>query len=202
MPDTPSPRDTGRRTPGRLVYVVGPSGAGKDSLLGALAGRLETSGEKAPPITIAHRYITRPAGAGGEAHVALSPADFARRRAAGAFCLDWQSHGLSYGVGVEVESWLAGGLWVVVNGSRGHLAAALGRFPDLMLVVVRVAPAELKRRLLTRGRETAEEIAERLARADAFAVDHPGRVEIDNSGPLDRAADAFFSHLMQRMNKV
>lgn len=189
-------------SPGRLVYLIGPSGAGKDSLLAALAERLAALGAAAPPLTIAHRYITRPAEAGGEAHVALSRADFARRQTAGAFALSWQSHGLSYGVGVEVESWLAGGLWVVVNGSRGHLAAAEARFPDLVPVVVRVDPAVLRRRLEARGRETPEEIAERLARGEAFPIDHPRRLEIDNSGSLSQAADAFFSCLMQHMNKV
>jgi ribose 1,5-bisphosphokinase PhnN len=55
---------------GRLIYVMGPSGAGKDSLLGFARDRL-----KAEPILFAHRYITRPSG-NGEAHVELTVEEF------------------------------------------------------------------------------------------------------------------------------
>ena len=44
---------------GRLVYVMGPSGAGKDSLLSFARSALADE-----PVVFAHRYITRPAGQG------------------------------------------------------------------------------------------------------------------------------------------
>ena len=81
-----------------LYYVIGPSGAGKDSVLGWLRTHLPADGR----VLFAHRYITRPATAGGENHVELSVAEFALRRDAGLFCLHWASHGLHYGVGREV----------------------------------------------------------------------------------------------------
>ena len=45
----------------RLFYLVGASGSGKDSLLGYARGKLAG----APDVLFAHRYITRPADAGG-----------------------------------------------------------------------------------------------------------------------------------------
>ena len=64
---------------GSLVYVMGPSGAGKDSVLGRARVLLPPKA----PVVFAHRYITRPADIGGENHVAVTRAEFAMRRAYG-----------------------------------------------------------------------------------------------------------------------
>lgn len=170
--------------PQRLIYVIGPSGAGKDSLIAYARQRLERR-----RVAFAHRYVTRPADAGGENHVALSEAEFAVRQDAGCFAMAWASHGLHYGVGVEIEAWMARGLTVVVNGSRGYLPQAARDFPQLVPVLVQVDPAALRQRLVQRGRETPEQIEERLAGAAAFRVDHPQLVTIDNSGALDDAGE-------------
>ena len=58
---------------GRLIWLMGPSGAGKDSLLAALRQR------EHPQLLVAHRYITRPASAGSENHIALSEKEFFTR---------------------------------------------------------------------------------------------------------------------------
>lgn len=175
--------------PGRLVYLIGPSGAGKDSLL-AYARAAERQG-----IVFAHRYITRPAAAGGENHVELSPADFARRRAAGCFALDWHSHGHDYGLGVELDLWQARGLSVVANGSRRALPAAAARYPDLLPVLLQVAPAVLAERLRRRERASDGDLAGRLAQAEALPVSHPALVVLDNNGPLAVAGAAFVALL-------
>ncbi|GAA0592749.1 phosphonate metabolism protein/1,5-bisphosphokinase (PRPP-forming) PhnN [Caenispirillum bisanense] len=164
---------------GRLVYILGPSGAGKDTLIDLARAALDGGA----PVVFAHRYITRPANAGGEAHVALTAAEFDLRARHGLFALTWDSHGLRYGIGREIDLWLDAGLTVVVNGSRGHLPQAAERYPDMVPVVIRVGLDELRRRLIARGRETPEQILERLARAAAFQVEHPALVTLDNSGP-------------------
>jgi ribose 1,5-bisphosphokinase len=171
-----------------LFYVMGPSGSGKDSLLRTLRERLGPDDR----IVIAHRYITREADA-NEASVALSPDEFRRRQALGCLALDWRSHGLHYGIGIEIEQWLARGLTVIVNGSREYLPQAVARYPKLCAVHVRVQPEVLARRLRQRGRESEAAIARRLARAgQAFAVPAGCHmVEIDNSGALDAAAATF-----------
>lgn len=186
--------DAHRQGRGRLFYVMGPSGAGKDSLLGYVRDALPDGA----PVAFAHRYITRPADAGGENHVALSPREFAVRAAHGCFCMAWDSHGHQYGIGVEIEDWRDRGLNVVVNGSRGWFPQAAERFPDLVPVAVRVDPAILRQRLERRGRETPAEIEERLSRAAAFDVVHPALVTIDNSGPLEVGGTALLRLLTAR----
>ncbi len=101
---------------GSLVYVMGPSGAGKDSVLSRARALLPPEA----PVVFAHRYITRPADTGGENHVAVTRAEFAMRRAHGLFAYHWGAHGNDYGVGREIHDWRAAGLTVVVSGSRDH----------------------------------------------------------------------------------
>ena len=98
---------------GQLVYVMGASGSGKDSLLQALRPRL-----RGVPVAFARRYITRPLSAKGERHIAVSPERFAAMAASGEFMMDWRSHGLRYGIGKGVETTLAHGGVVLMNGSR------------------------------------------------------------------------------------
>lgn len=166
----------------RLIYVMGASGVGKDSLLRELRRRR-------PDALVAHRYITRASG-GGENCVELEPAELEWRRGQSLFCLDWQAHDLHYGVGVEVEQWLTAGHVVVLNGSRRALAAARERFGEALMPLLVVANADvLRQRLIARGRETAADIEARLARrCEADTLDDIPR--IDNSGELSCGVDA------------
>lgn len=175
----------------KLYYVIGPSGAGKDSLL--IAARRRVAGS---PIVFAHRYITRPADAGGENFISLSAVEFAHRQSAGVFALAWQSHGLSYSVGCEVFDWLAMGLSVVMNGSRAYLAQAqaiaLARNIELVPVWIHCDLPILAQRLAARGRESAEDIAERLARAQYYHAPPSANI-IDNSNDFEVALAQFLS---------
>jgi ribose 1,5-bisphosphokinase len=171
---------------GRLIYVMGPSGAGKDTLLGFARNRV--TGE---PILFAHRYITRPSG-NGEDHVALTVEEFEARSALGLFALEWSSHGLRYGIGIELDAWLERGCTVVLNGSRQHLQQALDRYPAVDVVHIDAAPHVLEARLGARARESSEQVAARLARRAPFSLPHGVRLTtIDNSGALEDAGHAF-----------
>ena len=175
---------------GRLIYVMGPSGAGKDSLLGYARRRL--MGE---PVVFAHRYITRPSG-NGEEHVALGVEEFAARSLLGLFALEWSSHTLRYGIGIELDAWLARGCTVVVNGSRQHLAHTLARYPQTEVVHVSAAPEILEARLGARARESAQQVAARLARRAPFVLPDGVRcTTIDNSGELETAGQALVAFL-------
>ncbi|PWW07038.1 ribose 1,5-bisphosphokinase [Mangrovibacter plantisponsor] len=168
----------------RLIWLTGPSGSGKDSLLDALRTQ--------PPagLVIAHRYITRPASAGGENHVALTTTEFRRRLQAGLFALHWQAHGCEYGLGIEMDLWLQRGLNVLVNGSRQHCATARERYGDsLFPVVLQVSSDVLARRLRLRGREDEAAIALRLQRS--VCVPEPNAVYLNNDGALADTLAAF-----------
>ncbi|MDM8358291.1 phosphonate metabolism protein/1,5-bisphosphokinase (PRPP-forming) PhnN [Pandoraea communis] len=147
----------------RLFYVMGPSGAGKDSLLAYARERIGAASPGGTPVLFAHRYITR-APSEGENHVALSHAEFAVRHSLGCFALDWTSHDCRYGIGIEIDAWLAAGANVVINGSRAFLAQAVHRYGErLHLVEVRVDPAVRAQRLASRGRETGDALDKRVA---------------------------------------
>ena len=170
-----------------IVYVMGPSGAGKDSVLERARGMLSVEA----PVAFAHRYITRPADVGGENHVALSRAEFALRRAHGLFAFHWQAHGNDYGIGREIEAWRAAGLTVVVSGSREHYEKIAGSDAELHPVLITAALDKLRARLSARGRETTAATASRLARSEAYTVSDARLVTIVNDGALDAAAEAF-----------
>ncbi len=172
-----------------LIYLMGPSGAGKDSLLERL--RAET---RAGPL-VAHRYITRPANAGCENHIALSEQEFLRRRAKGLFALDWQAHEHYYAFGIEVDLWLLQGIDVVVNGSRAHLPQAMQRYgAQLLPVCLQVSPGVLRQRLERRGRETAAQIEQRLVRAADYQQTLPAGCRLlDNNGDLGHTLDALLA---------
>ena len=172
----------------RLVYVMGPSGAGKDSVLGRARAMLSVD----LPVVFAHRYITRPADSGGENHVALSPSEFALRRAHGLFAFHWQAHGNDYGIGQEIHAWRDAGITVVVSGSREHFQKMDSLDKETMVPVLITAPVERpKERLSKRGREDDAATAARLQRGAAHDFDPPGLVTIVNDGALDEAAETF-----------
>jgi ribose 1,5-bisphosphokinase len=174
---------------GPLVYVMGPSGAGKDSVLTRARALLPG----AAPVFFAHRYITRPADVGGENHVALTEAEFLLRRDHGLFAFDWEAHGNRYAIGSEIQSWRNAGLTVVVSGSREHFLKVNGLDADTHPVLI-TAPAErLAARLAARGREDSGAAAERLGRGEAYTVDDSRLVTILNDGALEDAAQAFVS---------
>lgn len=141
---------------GRVFAVVGPSGAGKDTLLAGVCG-------PGGPHWV-RRVITRPATPGGEPFEGVSAAEFRLRQAADAFVLHWSAHGLAYGLPRSEFAPLAGGRDVLFNGSRAMLTQAAAVFPDLCVIHVTAPPDVLAARLAARGRESAAQIADRLAR--------------------------------------
>ncbi len=174
--------------PGPLILVVGPSGAGKDTLIDLARATLAED----PRILFARRLVTRPPGA-GEANGTLDDAAFAAGCAEQRFPLHWQAHGLSYALGPDVGERLRAGDVVVANGSRAALPQARGRFARLRVVLVS-APAEVRAvRLASRGRESFEDIRARLARAPQ--VDVAPDIEIENVGLPEAGAAALIAFI-------
>jgi ribose 1,5-bisphosphokinase len=139
---------------GRLILVVGPSGAGKDTLLNFARQHLAQRAE----IVFARRVITRLADT-TEDHEPVTEAEFANQD----FALSWQAHGLCYGIRQDIEADLAAGKQVIANVSRGIIAQAREKYP-CFLIEITASPDILAARLAQRGRETEADIAARLAR--------------------------------------
>lgn len=179
--------------PGALVLVVGPSGAGKDTLIGA--ARAALAGD--PNFVFARRVITRDAVAALEDHDTIDVAGFEAAKARGDFALDWQAHGLCYGVPATIDTDIADGRTVVMNGSRRMIGDAQARYPRSLVALITADPAVRAKRLAGRGRETEAEIAARLAHEGAPVPDGIETVRIDNSGDLDTAVAALIRVLKQ-----
>lgn len=173
---------------GRLFAVVGPSGAGKDTLIDAARAAH-------PDLVIARRVITRPASAGGEDYEGISLLEFTLRKVNGSFALDWKAHGLNYGIPARTLAKRDEGFDVLFNGSRAALDVASDRFPDLTVIRVTAPSAVLMERLLARGRETREEIAERISRASYDIPAGLKVIDVVNDGPLDLATARFLAAL-------
>ena len=179
---------------GALILVVGPSGVGKDSIIAGAAQRLRDE----PRVVFARRLITRPAEAGGEDHIAVSPAEFARRREAGELMLHWSAHSLDYGLPGELGAALADGRSVVANVSRGVVTEARERFAPTVVIAITASAETLAARLAERGRESADDIAARLRRA---AAPVEADVVVGNDGTLDAAVDRFVAVLRQAIDQ-
>jgi ribose 1,5-bisphosphokinase len=172
---------------GALALVVGPSGAGKDTLIAA--ARAALAGD--PRFSFPRRTVTRAAVASLEDHDTLDPAEFDRQKLRGAYALDWQAHGLSYGIPAAIDAEIAGGRVVVVNTSRKVLGRAVEKYRNCHVLLVTAEPDVRAVRLAGRGRESEAEIAARLARE---GIPVPGGIAptvIDNSGSLGAGVAAF-----------
>lgn len=170
---------------GAFVAIVGPSGAGKDTLIAH--ARTVLSGE--PQVEFVRRVITRRCDGATEDHDTLDEEGFAQSQAAGAFALAWQAHGLSYGIPAGVDRVIDNGHVAVANVSRGALRSLRERYSNVAVVEVTASPEILAERLAGRGRESRDEVLARLARTVPSGIDGPNVIRLDNSGPKKIAGD-------------
>lgn len=171
--------------PGKMVLVVGPSGAGKDTLMDALKQRLE--GRK--DVCFARRAITREADADAEDHDTLSRDEFNELVNRNDVALAWQAHDLGYVIPRSYDDFVLSGGTVIANGSRKVLQRACDKYQTAVVLLI-TAPIEvLADRLAARGRETKEEIRKRLERADLEPENVDNLIRIENTGTIEAAVD-------------
>jgi ribose 1,5-bisphosphokinase len=176
---------------GCFVCVVGPSGVGKDTLIGL--ARKSLAGEKG--FFFVRRLVTRPPGA-FEDHDTIAEPEFKTKSETGGFSLSWRAHGLGYAVPNDVKKAVDEGLVAVCNLSRTAIDAARALFPRVAVVRIEASPDVIAARLAARGREGGELIAARIERATdskAFAADY----RITNDGRAEDAAAEFIRCLRQ-----
>ena len=177
--------------PGTLFLVVGPSGAGKDTLIdGARAAVADD-----PDIVFARRAITRPQNAGGEDHDAVTDDAFDTIHRAGGFMLDWQAHELKYGIPAVYAEDIAAGRHVIANVSRAVIVEAIARYSPTVVIEITASPDILAERLAGRGRETADDIRARLARHAASIPVDAVKTTIVNDGTTEEGIAAFVKTL-------
>jgi phosphonate metabolism protein PhnN/1,5-bisphosphokinase (PRPP-forming) len=172
---------------GTLILVVGPSGAGKDTLVAGARAALTGDARFVFP----RRAIARPQVIGIEDNETMAPGAFAAAMAAGAFALAWRAHGLGYGIPIAIETALAQGRHVVVNVSRSVISEARQRYQPLHIVEAWAPPEVLAERLADRGRESDDEVEQRLARTSTIEVEGPDVTRIPTTGTAAESLERF-----------
>ncbi len=178
---------------GALVLVVGPSGAGKDTLIAAAQSALAGDARFSFP----RRVVTRAAVVALEDHDSIDASAFSRERLRGSYALDWEAHGLCYGIPASIEAEMTAGQVVVVNTSRRVIERAVEKYPRCAVLVITARPEIRAERLLGRGRETIDDVTARLQREGAPVPDGVEAVMIDNSGSLAEGIAGFVAALKQ-----
>ncbi|TFV39910.1 phosphonate metabolism protein/1,5-bisphosphokinase (PRPP-forming) PhnN [Bradyrhizobium frederickii] len=152
--------EAGAIGPGRLVLVVGPSGAGKDTLLRLAQAACADD----PGVVFPRRIVTRPSSP-DEDNIAVSPDEFDRARDHGDFAMQWDAHGHSYALPREINDHIRAGRTVVANVSRTVIGALRQTYANVVVVAITAPPEVLARRLAARARQSDGNIAERLTRS-------------------------------------
>ncbi|SFI58162.1 phosphonate metabolism protein/1,5-bisphosphokinase (PRPP-forming) PhnN [Bradyrhizobium sp. cf659] len=171
--------EAGAIGPGRLVLVVGPSGAGKDTLL-RLAQAACTDDQN---VVFPRRVVTRESSA-AEDNIAMSPDEFRRGIDHGDFAVHWDAHGHSYALPLEINDDIRAGRAVVVNVSRTVIAALRQAYANVVVVAITAPPDVLAQRLAARARHSDGNIADRLSRSVDDAASQAD-VTILNAGNAD-----------------
>jgi ribose 1,5-bisphosphokinase len=165
--------------PGRLVLVVGPSGAGKDTLIGL--AKVACAGDE--NIVFPRRVVTREASA-SEDNESISPDDFRQAGARGDFAVHWEAHGHGYGLPRSIDGDVRAGRTLVINVSRGVVDTMRSTYADVTVVSITAPPDILAERLTGRARSSDGLLADRLGRVVDNAAAKPD-VTISNVGNVE-----------------
>lgn len=145
--------------PGRLVLVVGPSGAGKDTLIGL--AQAACAGDD--NIVFPQRVVTREASA-HENNEAVSATLFGQMLARGDFAFQWEAHGLRYGLPHSIVDDIRAGRAVVANVSRTIVESARRSYANVTVISITAPPDILAQRLAARARPSDGQLEDRLRR--------------------------------------
>jgi ribose 1,5-bisphosphokinase len=145
--------------PGRLILLVGPSGAGKDTLLNLAKAACKEDRN----VVFPRRVVTRDASV-SEDNDALSPDEFRESIARGDFALHWEAHGHLYGLRRAIDDDIRASRTVVINVSRTVIDAARRAYADIKVVSITAPPEVLAERIAMRARGSDGQFGLRLKR--------------------------------------
>lgn len=163
--------------PGRLILIVGPSGAGKDTLIGLVQAACKGDSN----VVFPQRVVTREASS-HENNDAVSQIQFGQMLAHGDFAFQWEAHGLRYGLLNSIADDIRAGHVVVVNVSRTIVESARRSYANVTVVLVTAPEEVLAERLAARARPSDGRLDDRLRRAVVTAAPD---IVINNIGPAE-----------------
>jgi len=165
--------------PGRLVLVVGPSGAGKDTLLGlAKAACAEDR-----TVVFPRRVITREASA-SEENEQVSAGTFQEALTRGEYAMHWEAHGHRYALSRAIDDEIRAGRTIVANVSRTVVGTMRDVYADVVVVSITAPPNVLAERIAMRARSSDGKLEARLGRTVEDAAATPD-VTIVNTGSAE-----------------
>ena len=176
---------------GTLFAVVGPSGAGKDTLMDHSRQLLAQN----KTWCFARRHITRGINAGGERHIETDRDEFAALVRQNAFVLHWQAHELRYGIARGYQDLVHNGVNVVVNLSRSVLEDAVKNFTHIHVIHVTASPLVLSTRLAKRARETPADIQQRIDRGAMILSTTAPITQVVNDHTIAEGVEIFMAAL-------
>jgi ribose 1,5-bisphosphokinase len=176
---------------GAWIFICGPSGAGKDSVIAWARQALSEHKD----IVFVRRLVTRAMHPGSD-HASVTRPDFLSLLQNGGLRWHWQAHGFHYGVDLRYAADVQAGRLVLVNGSRAHVAGLIPA-EGLRVVQITAGPATLAARLTQRGRDAPEAVAERLVR-NAHFTNLEADCTIANDGDLPAAGQRLVDYLVSQ----
>jgi ribose 1,5-bisphosphokinase len=177
--------------PGRLILIVGPSGAGKDTLITLARNACRDD----PDVVFPRRVVTRATSA-HEDHDTLSPEYFEEAARMGAFALHWSAHGLRYGIPIAIDADIGRDRTIVCNVSRTIVEQARSRYAAVIPVLITAPDDVLAARLAARGRETGSGVDGRIRRTAAIDPRFQADFAISNVGDPQVAAAELLSIIL------
>lgn len=180
-------------------YIMGPSGAGKDSVI------KEVSEHFGDEISRPLRYITRKIAANdAEHHNVLTPQTFEEFSEKSCFSLYWKANGFHYGYDKQWLADLDEGKIVLLNGSRSYWDEAKIKYGEkLCPIYFNISLEQQANRLQGRGRESAKEIEARISRSQDLShlSGNEEIVQLDAEQPLKHVVNDFISIVLSHRKK-
>lgn len=176
-----------------LIFIVGKSGSGKDTLMRESMRLLK---KKDIPVTVLQRFITR-ASDKNEESIYITKEEFLKRKELNEFALSWFIFGNWYGIPRKsIDTLVKRGDIVLINVSRNILHKARESYPQCKIVLVEVPISISKERVMSRGRDMGEDYEDRLARMQETEIDMPPPNKIIiNDKDLERAVNELSNYI-------
>lgn len=173
----------------RILLIVGPSGAGKDSLLRCAKNHFAQQ----DVVGFARRYITR-APDNNEDNYYVDEEAFQLLKHNDFFVSSWSAHGKHYGIPKHIFATKMSCKTMICSISRTAINDFELQFDEVFTINITARDDILFDRLEKRGRESRQAISQRLERAKkSFVAKNP--ISFDNSEDLSKTSLAFIELL-------
>ena len=181
---------------GKLFFIVGNSGSGKDSLIREV---LNNYPKELTPLIFPKRFITRPPSPDTEDFISIAEDEFKEMLNRGEFVFHWRTYHKFYGVQKDIMENIEAGHSVLVNVSRMILEEAKKNYKFLRIIFVYVPFEITAQRIKEREREDSKELQERLERARKNQYLDIADFTVDNSGDLQVAGKELLDYIVKEV---